>query len=93
MLSRQLSEDMKAGLYALYRCCNGSTKSHVPAAFWRRKFLDPYREVARRTIKKLRRHPDGLVWMHKGHKDTFGITLVGIRALEELGMIGVANRE
>jgi len=85
MSERPLKPEEVAGLIALYDACGGSTKAHVPIEFFRRRLRDPYRGEAKRIMRRLRRR--GFVHVHRGRTESYGVTMMGIDRLREMGLI------
>ena len=81
----ELKPEEIAGLVALYHACDGSSKSHIPIEFFRKKLRGPYKQQADKILKKLRRR--GFVHVHKGRTKSYGITKEGINKLRELRLI------
>jgi len=60
-----------AGLYSLYRACNGSTKRHIPKTWLRKKLAQDVGHFTGDMLKKLRKL--GYADIHKGRARTIHV--------------------
>jgi len=87
MPSRPLGPEHIAGLVAIYDACGRSIYGHVPIEAIRHNLKDPFREMCKEIIKDLKKHPDGLISIKKGRNQSYGITMAGINALKQEGIV------
>ena len=84
-MEKHLKRDHVAGLVAVYDACGGSIYAHMPLPMIRRRFVEPYRNEAKRIVEDLVRK--GYVTLHKGRNISYSITKAGVEKLRELGII------
>ena len=85
-LGAGLGPEHIAGLIAIYAAGNGSIKARVPEPAIRKKLHKPYRELCSEILKDLKKHPDGLVYVRRGKSLSYGITMNGIKFLQQKGI-------
>ena len=85
--SKALTQDEVALLVALYEETDGGLSGRCSEGRIIRHFPKHFRGFAKKTLKKLARHPEGYITRKPGRETTYSLTINGINKLKELEII------